>query len=60
MFLQQIWRSGIGWDDEIGSHIFENWRQWLRELNEIEKPVHPKMGRWNGLNIMKNPSLIQE
>ena len=35
ILLQDIWRSGCGWDTVIGDHEFEWWRRWIRELPKV-------------------------
>jgi Pao retrotransposon peptidase/Family of unknown function (DUF5641)/Protein of unknown function (DUF1759)/Integrase zinc binding domain len=42
IFLQQIWRSGIGWDDEISSEMFDQWKTWLNEMKLMEKIEIPR------------------
>jgi Arc/MetJ-type ribon-helix-helix transcriptional regulator len=37
IFLQQIWRSGIGWDDEINTVLYQQWKEWLLELKKIRE-----------------------
>lgn len=31
ILLQEIWRSGIGWNDEITEDMMTRWRHWLKE-----------------------------
>ncbi|XP_059052936.1 uncharacterized protein LOC131847387 [Achroia grisella] len=35
ILLQDVWKSKIGWDDEIESSHFEKWQLWLTELQKI-------------------------
>ncbi|XP_055522640.1 uncharacterized protein LOC129716828 [Wyeomyia smithii] len=37
VLLQDIWRSGIGWDDPIKEPEFQKWLVWVRVLHQIEK-----------------------
>ncbi|XP_062533302.1 uncharacterized protein LOC134202288 [Armigeres subalbatus] len=37
ILLQEVWRSGIGWDDQVNETIFERWQTWLKVLPTIEK-----------------------
>ncbi|XP_062714227.1 uncharacterized protein LOC134290998 [Aedes albopictus] len=36
ILLQDVWRSGIGWDDQVDDNIFERWQTWLQVLPQIE------------------------
>lgn len=42
MILQDIWRAGIDWDEQITSDIFEDWRKFLNTFDEIEKIRIPR------------------
>ncbi|XP_058816727.1 uncharacterized protein LOC131680008 [Topomyia yanbarensis] len=46
ILLQEIWRSGVGWDDEIYDEQFTKWKQWLDVLHQAtvsEKRENSKM-----------------
>ncbi|XP_062716458.1 uncharacterized protein LOC134291958 [Aedes albopictus] len=43
--LQEIWRSSIGWDDEINDQHFEKWSTWCAALPEIAKLQIPRCYR---------------
>ncbi|KAL0840471.1 hypothetical protein ABMA28_015717 [Loxostege sticticalis] len=43
ILLQDIWRSKIGWDDEIEASHFAAWQTWLTELDSASKI---KIPRW--------------
>ncbi|XP_058811204.1 uncharacterized protein LOC131676095 [Topomyia yanbarensis] len=36
VLLQEIWRSGIGWDEEINDQQFKKWLQWVKVLPKVE------------------------
>ncbi|XP_065075283.1 uncharacterized protein LOC135699027 [Ochlerotatus camptorhynchus] len=36
VLLQDIWRSGISWDEEIDSDAFASWLTWLKVLPKVE------------------------
>jgi len=36
MILQETWRTGIGWDDEIPTQLSKKWECWNEELKNIE------------------------
>ncbi|XP_062713286.1 uncharacterized protein LOC109410494 [Aedes albopictus] len=36
ILLQEIWRSGIQWDDRIDDNAFTKWRSWLQVLPQVE------------------------
>jgi hypothetical protein len=40
IILQDIWRSGVGWDDEVVGPILEKWKMWLSELKLISNQLH--------------------
>jgi hypothetical protein len=40
--LQEIWRSGIGWDDEVTGPILEKWGSWIVELKNISLMKIPR------------------
>lgn len=42
ILLQDIWRSGIDWDDSIGDSLREKWLIWLREVKQIDKFKIPR------------------
>jgi hypothetical protein len=42
IILQEIWRSGIGWDDEIAGSTHEKWTAWLNELKSISSMKIPR------------------
>ncbi|XP_049300631.1 uncharacterized protein LOC125774532 [Anopheles funestus] len=37
VLLQEIWRSGIGWDQELHDQLAEKWLIWQRVLPEVHK-----------------------
>ena len=37
ILLQELCRSGIGWDEEISGKNLQTWQKWLQELPELEK-----------------------
>lgn len=45
VLLQEIWRAGIQWDDEINDNLLEKWKTWLRILPEVEKVRIPRCYR---------------
>ncbi|XP_062538178.1 uncharacterized protein LOC134206475 [Armigeres subalbatus] len=45
VLLQEIWRSGTGWDDEINTQCFEKWQIWFRLLPELESLQIPRCYR---------------
>ncbi|XP_062713668.1 uncharacterized protein LOC134290526 [Aedes albopictus] len=40
--LQDVWRSGTGWDDQVSDVIFEKWQTWLQVLPNIEHVAIPR------------------
>ncbi|XP_055539757.1 uncharacterized protein LOC129726738 [Wyeomyia smithii] len=49
--LQEIWRAGIEWDDEIPGHLFEKWEHWLEVLPTVHKVRIPRCYR-SAITIM--------
>jgi hypothetical protein len=35
ILLQDVWRSGIGWDDSLSEELSKRWNSWLEELRLI-------------------------
>jgi hypothetical protein len=63
IILQEIWRSGIGWDDEIASSTHEKWNAWLIELKSISSmriprsySLHLKLDGHNQLHVFCDAS----
>lgn len=42
ILLQEIWRSKIGWDDEVPLSIYTKWSHWIQELKKIPKFKVPR------------------
>ncbi|XP_058449040.1 uncharacterized protein LOC131429001 [Malaya genurostris] len=42
ILLQEIWRSGIQWDDQIDDNIFKKWQLWLQVLPQVEGVQIPR------------------
>ncbi|XP_062556741.1 uncharacterized protein LOC134221566 [Armigeres subalbatus] len=40
--LQDVWRSGITWDEGIDDDVFEKWRKWLSVLPHVEEVKIPR------------------
>ncbi|XP_058816580.1 uncharacterized protein LOC131679848 [Topomyia yanbarensis] len=45
ILLQEIWRSGVNWDDQIKSEQHEKWKTWLRVLPQVENVKVPRCYR---------------
>ncbi|XP_062713921.1 uncharacterized protein LOC134290744 [Aedes albopictus] len=43
--LQEIWRTSVGWDDEIEEKQFEMWLEWLNVLPAVAKVQIPRCYR---------------
>jgi len=39
---QEIWRSGLSWDEELNAELFQKWRSWLEELQGITDVKIPR------------------
>lgn len=42
MLLQLIWRSKIGWDDELSEKLNDTWENWITELQNITSVDIPR------------------
>ncbi|XP_065076509.1 uncharacterized protein LOC135700047 [Ochlerotatus camptorhynchus] len=45
VLLQDVWRSGIDWDDEIDDALFDKWQTWLQVLPQVEQISIPRCYR---------------
>ena len=37
ILLQDIWRSGIGWDDQLTDEACSKWQRWIGQLEEVRR-----------------------
>ncbi|XP_045463742.1 uncharacterized protein LOC123673300 [Harmonia axyridis] len=42
ILIQDIWRSGIGWDDSIDEDLYHTWKLWQSDLRQIENISIPR------------------
>ncbi|XP_058826819.1 uncharacterized protein LOC131686843 [Topomyia yanbarensis] len=42
---QEVWRSGVQWDDPISEFSFEKWKRWLQVLPRVEQVTVPRCHR---------------
>lgn len=42
VLLQDIWRSGVAWDEEIDGDTFKKWQLWLSVLPQVEQLQIPR------------------
>lgn len=42
ILLQDIWRAGLGWDDELTQKLKEKWKLWLETLHQINDVQIPR------------------
>ena len=40
--LQDIWRTGVGWDEKIDPHLLERWQAWHKTLSSLESLTIPR------------------
>ncbi|XP_055586245.1 uncharacterized protein LOC129738941 [Uranotaenia lowii] len=45
ILLQEIWRSGSGWDDEINARLTEKWLTWIETLPNVRQVRIPRCYR---------------
>lgn len=42
MILQEVWRDGTNWDEPINARLLMPWREWVKELQNIEMIKIPR------------------
>ncbi|UYV73090.1 hypothetical protein LAZ67_10001791, partial [Cordylochernes scorpioides] len=42
ILLQHVWKSGIGWDDEIPTELWKKWLKWIADLPRIAEIRIPR------------------
>ncbi|XP_065197638.1 uncharacterized protein LOC135829160 [Sycon ciliatum] len=42
MLLQDVWRAGIGWDDELPASLALRWTDWAAELDQVATVEVPR------------------
>ncbi|XP_058827306.1 uncharacterized protein LOC131687250 [Topomyia yanbarensis] len=45
VLLQEIWRTGVNWDEKVNQTSFDKWQTWLKLLPEIENLQIPRCYR---------------
>ncbi|XP_062714125.1 uncharacterized protein LOC134290910 [Aedes albopictus] len=45
VLLQEVWRSGVQWDEEITDDAFAKWQHWLKLLPQVEQVRVPRCYR---------------
>ncbi|XP_058838795.1 uncharacterized protein LOC131694256 [Topomyia yanbarensis] len=45
VLLQEVWRSGVGWDEKITGNLLDKWKIWLRVLQEVQSVSVPRCYR---------------
>ncbi|KAL1246774.1 hypothetical protein QQF64_034281 [Cirrhinus molitorella] len=53
--FQEMWRQGLGWDEELPPELSQAWQQWCMELPQIHQIVIP---RWYGTNELSEQSQV--
>ncbi|XP_075162768.1 uncharacterized protein LOC142235399 [Haematobia irritans] len=56
ILLQEIWRSGVSWDEPIKDDQLVKWRKWLQYLPDLETIKIPRcylksLGNYNNTNL---------
>ncbi|XP_058456584.1 uncharacterized protein LOC131433979 [Malaya genurostris] len=58
MLLQNVWRSGIEWDELVSDRIFERWQKWTKLIEEVSDVRIPRcyfhqatVKRYDGLQL---------
>ena len=42
MIMQEVWRRGLGWDDELSGEVLDKWKLWIEELHSISSIQIPR------------------
>lgn len=42
ILLQEVWRAGVQWDEEISDPLYEKWARWLKVLPQVESIRIPR------------------
>lgn len=42
LLVQELWRAGLGWDEQVEGDTLERWRTWLDELRRISECLVPR------------------
>ncbi|KAL1282335.1 hypothetical protein QQF64_001138 [Cirrhinus molitorella] len=53
--FQEMWRQGLGWDEELSPELSQAWQQWCMELPQIHQIIIP---RWYGTNELSEQSQV--
>ncbi|XP_055622254.1 uncharacterized protein LOC129765843 [Toxorhynchites rutilus septentrionalis] len=51
MLIQDLWRSGCAWDQQINDECSEKWNRWVGRLPEIERVRIPRYHFTGGLSV---------
>lgn len=54
ILLQEVWRSGVQWDEQINDQLFSKRQNWLRVLPEVEGVQIPRCYHVRGI---PNPNI---
>ncbi|XP_037868119.1 uncharacterized protein LOC119628748 [Bombyx mori] len=57
ILLQTIWKSNVGWDDEVELSQFEKWQSWLTELQKTSEFRTPRWLFNDGCGKQEPPEL---
>ncbi|XP_043471613.1 uncharacterized protein LOC122504525 [Leptopilina heterotoma] len=55
LLLQNVWRSKIGWDEELLKNEYVQWQEWIADLTKMEDYRIPR----HYFNTMKNPGNLE-
>ncbi|XP_055589808.1 uncharacterized protein LOC129741989 [Uranotaenia lowii] len=42
VLIQELWREGTGWDEQIGEDVHKRWQRWIKMLEFISKIRNPR------------------
>lgn len=56
VLMQDVWRSGVGWDEVVTGETCTKWLKWLKMLKQVETLSIPRcylgsFDKWSGVNV---------
>ncbi|XP_062544813.1 uncharacterized protein LOC134211695 [Armigeres subalbatus] len=50
VLMQEVWRSGISWDEPVSEKIFEQWQKWIAMFDQLKR-IRIQRCYFEGANI---------
>lgn len=55
IYMQEVWKSGIGWDEQVPANLHTKWITWIRLLPKFVENI--QIPRWYGLSSSEKVEL---